>query len=185
MRWLSDYGGRPCRPGCDSTPRGCSCSRRPCDSRCSGSSTSGERGGGCRWSVMASAAVLAASSSPTRHPTLWESICLGRISIRFSRTLQRNSHRGGSAIEGEAVLTFTQLPSGVIRVLFRPLPYEAETAQGMMSAIENTLLLVVTIWKLPKMLIGLAWPPESSVPDVHGGVRGRLRHNVQRNLQPG
>ena len=108
-----------------------------------------------RWSVMASAAVLAAIFVANQASNALGIDLSGQNLDPLLQDLQRNSHRGGSAIEGEAVLTFTQLPSGVIRVLFRPLPYEAETAQGMMSAIENTLLLVVTIWKLPKMLIGL------------------------------
>jgi hypothetical protein len=70
----------------------------------------------------------------------------------FVSEVERRTQQGGSAVEGEAVLSPAALPSGAIRVLFRPLPYEAHNLQAMASAVESTLLLGFVIWKLPAIL---------------------------------
>lgn len=63
--------------------------------------------------------------------------------------LQRRTQQGGSAVDGEVATSLSSLPGALLRVLFRPLPYEAHNAQAMISAMEGAILLVFTVWRLP------------------------------------
>ena len=69
----------------------------------------------------------------------------------FIGELERQTQQGGSSVEGEAVLSPATLPAGVLRVLFRPLPHEAHNTQAMASALENTAVFLLLIWKAPAM----------------------------------
>ena len=68
------------------------------------------------------------------------------LDLVSSRTAQ-----GGSEITGGAVGSVSQLPGAVVTVLFRPLLHEAGDLQNLLSAMEGTALLLITIWKVPEM----------------------------------
>ncbi len=71
----------------------------------------------------------------------------------FLADLERRTQQGGSAVEGEAVLSLTALPAGALRVLYRPLINEVVNVQTLVSAAEGTALLVLTLWRLPRIAI--------------------------------
>jgi len=70
---------------------------------------------------------------------------------QFLADVSERTAGGGSEVEGGAVGSPAQLPGAIIKVLFRPLIYEAGNAQAMLSALEGTILLGITIWNLPAM----------------------------------
>jgi hypothetical protein len=70
----------------------------------------------------------------------------------FIQELQRNTQQGGSAVEGQAIRSLADVPAGVMRVMFRPLPNEATSAQGWASALESVALLLIVILLLPAMV---------------------------------
>lgn len=69
----------------------------------------------------------------------------------FLADVSERTATGGSEIEGSAVGSPAQLPGAVIKVLYRPLIFEASSLQQMASALEGTILLGITIWKFPTM----------------------------------
>jgi hypothetical protein len=69
--------------------------------------------------------------------------------------LQRRTNQGGSAVEGEPILSISDLPQGTLRVLFRPLVFEAFNPLSIASGIEGTALLLLIVWKLPRMVRNL------------------------------
>lgn len=70
---------------------------------------------------------------------------------QFLSDVSDQTATGGSEVEGGAVGSPAQLPGAIIKVLFRPLIYEAGNAQALLSALEGTALLAITIWNLPAM----------------------------------
>jgi len=70
----------------------------------------------------------------------------------FIQELQRNTQQGGSAVQGEAIRSVADVPAGVMRVVFRPLPNEAVSPQGWASALESTVLLILTVVLIPFMI---------------------------------
>jgi hypothetical protein len=70
---------------------------------------------------------------------------------QFLSDVSDQTATGGSEVEGGAVGSPAQLPGAIIKVLFRPLIYEAGNAQALLSALEGTALLLITIWNLPAM----------------------------------
>jgi hypothetical protein len=70
----------------------------------------------------------------------------------FIGEVQRRTHQGGSEVEGTPIRSPAELPAGVIRVLFRPLPHEAHNLQAMANAVESLALLVMVVWKLPAII---------------------------------
>ena len=69
--------------------------------------------------------------------------------------IERRTGQGGSAVDGGAISAVSEMPAAFIRILFRPLPMDANNAQAMVSAFEGTFLLGVFIWKLPSMIKGI------------------------------
>lgn len=57
--------------------------------------------------------------------------------------------QGGSAVDDGVIDSPLDVPSGVLKVLFRPLIFEASSAAIMVSAVEGTALLLLVVWKLP------------------------------------
>jgi hypothetical protein len=53
----------------------------------------------------------------------------------------RQTSTGGSSFEGDVATNPLSLPSAVLTVLFRPLPFEATNLQSLAASIEATLLL--------------------------------------------
>jgi hypothetical protein len=70
---------------------------------------------------------------------------------QFLSDVSDQTATGGSEVEGGAVGSPAQLPGAIIKVLYRPLIYEAGNAQALLSALEGTALLAITIWNLPAM----------------------------------
>ncbi len=69
--------------------------------------------------------------------------------------LERQTGDGGSAVEGEPIRSIQDIPQGVLRVLYRPFPWEATNEQALLSAAEGTVLLIVTLLRFPAMVRGL------------------------------
>ena len=70
----------------------------------------------------------------------------------FLDEIQRRTQQGGSAVEGEAVRGIAAIPDATLRVLFRPLPHEANSFQAYLSALESVLILAVIVWRLPQTI---------------------------------
>ena len=70
---------------------------------------------------------------------------------QFLSDVSDQTATGGSQVDGGAVGSPAQLPGAIIKVLFRPLIYEAGNAQALLSALEGTALLAITIWNFPTM----------------------------------
>jgi hypothetical protein len=70
---------------------------------------------------------------------------------QFLSDVSDQTATGGSEVSGGAVGSPAQLPGAIIKVLFRPLIYEAGNAQALLSALEGTTVLAITIWNLPAM----------------------------------
>jgi len=69
----------------------------------------------------------------------------------FLADQQQNTARGGSAVIGEPATSPLALPEATLRVLFRPLPYEASSPGMLLSALEGMVLLGLVIWRIPTM----------------------------------
>lgn len=69
--------------------------------------------------------------------------------------VETQTDQGGSAVSGEAVSSVADLPEAVLRVIFRPLPNEAGSLQLLAASIEGTVLLGITVVRLPWILRNL------------------------------
>ena len=69
----------------------------------------------------------------------------------FLEETERNTAQGGAAVTGSPVSSPLDLPEATLRVLFRPLPYEAGNAAALVSSAESVLLIIVLIARLPKI----------------------------------
>jgi hypothetical protein len=69
--------------------------------------------------------------------------------------VESQTSKGGSAVSGEAVGGIADVPEALLRVLFRPLPYEATNAQLLVASLEGALLLGLVLWRLPWILRNL------------------------------
>lgn len=70
----------------------------------------------------------------------------------FVTDLEGNTSKGGSSVEGGAISGPQDMPGAALRVLFRPLPHEAHNMQAMASALESTALLLILLWRAPKII---------------------------------
>ena len=70
------------------------------------------------------------------------------LDVFLDRT-ERNTAQGGTAVTGSPVSSPLDLPEATLRVLFRPLPYEAGDAATLASSIESVLLIILLIGRLP------------------------------------
>ncbi len=70
----------------------------------------------------------------------------------FLGTVEDNTSKGGSAVEGGFISSPLEFPDATMRVLFRPFPNEAHNPPALASSLEGTLLLLIMIWKLPAMI---------------------------------
>lgn len=67
----------------------------------------------------------------------------------FVTNIEDNTSRGGSEVEGSAVSGPQDVPGAMLRVLFRPLPYEAHNPQALASSLESLTILLVIVWRIP------------------------------------
>jgi hypothetical protein len=75
----------------------------------------------------------------------------------FVSTVEDNTSKGGSEVDGGAVTGIQDVPDAALRVLFRPLPYEAHNMAAMASALESTAILLILIWRSPKIFKNLRY----------------------------
>ncbi|HJU51281.1 MAG TPA: hypothetical protein VJ815_02995 [Acidimicrobiia bacterium] len=69
--------------------------------------------------------------------------------------VETQTDQGGSAVSGQTVSSVADIPEAILRVIFRPLPNEASTMQLLVASIEGTLLLAITVVRLPWILRNL------------------------------
>ncbi|MGB8360870.1 MAG: hypothetical protein WCE80_05675 [Acidimicrobiia bacterium] len=69
----------------------------------------------------------------------------------FLESVQNQTAQGGSEVSGGIVSNPLDLPAATLKVLFRPLIYEASNLATAVSAVEGTVLLFFIVWKIPMM----------------------------------
>lgn len=69
----------------------------------------------------------------------------------FLAEQSRATAKGGSAVVGEPATTPQAIPKATIRVLFRPLIYEASSPGMLLSGLESVALLGLVLWTVPTM----------------------------------
>jgi len=62
------------------------------------------------------------------------------------------TQQGGSSVSGGVIRSPLDIPAGVLKVLFRPLPVEADSLQMLASSAEGALLLGLLVWRFPHVL---------------------------------
>ena len=73
----------------------------------------------------------------------------------FADEVQRRTSQGGSQVSGNPVTSPADIPEAALRVLYRPLLHEARNIQTLLSAIEGTFLLGLTILAFPRILVNM------------------------------
>ncbi len=64
----------------------------------------------------------------------------------------RTTGQGGSAVQGGVIRSIADVPAGVLKVLFRPLPYEASNIQMLAASVEGVALLLLILSRTPWMI---------------------------------
>lgn len=62
------------------------------------------------------------------------------------------TEEGGSAVDAGAITSPADIPMGVLKVVFRPLPNEISNIQTAAAAFEGTLLIGFVLWRIPAMV---------------------------------
>ena len=75
----------------------------------------------------------------------------------FLSDLGERTDTGGSAVEGSVISSPADVPEALLRVLFRPLPWEATNIQTMAAAVEGGFLLAVFVIRLPAIIMNLRY----------------------------
>jgi len=70
----------------------------------------------------------------------------------FTAEITRRTSEDGTVAAGNPVSSIKDVPGAVALVLFRPFIFEATELQHFLAAAETTLILLLTVWKLPAML---------------------------------
>lgn len=65
-------------------------------------------------------------------------------------TIETRTAQGGSAVQTGAIRSPADIPGGVLKVLFRPLPTEASNLQTLAASVESVLLILLILWRVPK-----------------------------------
>ena len=73
----------------------------------------------------------------------------------FLSELERRTQQGGSAVDGNVVRSIADVPSAALRTLYRPLLNETSNFQTLLSAVEGTALLIVSLLALPSIIRNL------------------------------
>ncbi len=66
-------------------------------------------------------------------------------------SIEDQTSKGGSQVEGGFITSPAEFPEAAVRVLFRPLPYEANNPPAFAASLEGAVLLLILLWKLPAM----------------------------------
>ncbi|GEM_PF-3142931 len=72
--------------------------------------------------------------------------------VPFTTEIARRTSEDGTIASGNPVRSLVDVPAAVVLVLFRPFVFEATEIQHLLAAAETTLILLLTIWKLPSMM---------------------------------
>lgn len=70
----------------------------------------------------------------------------------FTSDIVRRTSEKGTVAAGGPVTSLADVPNAVALVLFRPFIFEATELQHLLAAAETTLLLGLTVWKLPTIV---------------------------------
>lgn len=70
----------------------------------------------------------------------------------FANEITRRTSEDGTVASGNPVRTIVDVPGAVALVLFRPFLFEATELQHFLAAAETTLILLLSVWKLPAMI---------------------------------
>lgn len=70
----------------------------------------------------------------------------------FVSSVEDQTTTGGSSVQGGFISSPVEFPEVTLRVMFRPLPYEAHNPPAFASSLEGAALLVLTIWKFIPMV---------------------------------
>jgi len=71
---------------------------------------------------------------------------------QFLQETQRRTGQGGSAVVGHPVQSPADFPEATLRVLFRPLPYEASSPAALIGAVESLIMLGILVIRFPAIL---------------------------------
>jgi len=70
----------------------------------------------------------------------------------FTTEITRRTSEDGTIAAGSPVDSIVDVPGAVALVLFRPYLFEATELQHFLAAAETTLILLLSVWKLPAMV---------------------------------
>ncbi|HLU53548.1 MAG TPA: hypothetical protein VK011_08165 [Acidimicrobiia bacterium] len=66
--------------------------------------------------------------------------------------ISTRTEEGGSAVDAGAITSPADIPMGILKVVFRPLPNEISNIQTAAAAFEGTLLIGFVLWRIPAMV---------------------------------
>lgn len=72
--------------------------------------------------------------------------------VPFTDEITRRTSEDGTVASGNPVRSVLDVPAALALVLFRPFVFEATQVQHLLAAAETSLILLLTIWKLPAMI---------------------------------
>jgi hypothetical protein len=72
--------------------------------------------------------------------------------VAFAEDVQLRTARGESVIDPTPIVSITSIPLGVVSVVSRPFPYEAQSFAQLLASIEGLALLIMGVRSLPNML---------------------------------
>lgn len=61
------------------------------------------------------------------------------------------TEQGGSSVQGGVIRGPLDIPAGVLKVLFQPLPHQARNLQSLVASAEGVILLGLLLWQVPSM----------------------------------
>ena len=70
----------------------------------------------------------------------------------FVENVEGQTTTGGSSVSGGFISSPVELPEVTLRVLFRPLPYEAHNPPAFASSLEGAALLLLVAWRIVPMI---------------------------------
>jgi hypothetical protein len=70
----------------------------------------------------------------------------------FTEEITRRTSEDGTVASGNPVRSIVDVPAALALVLFRPFVFEATEVQHVFAAAETSLILLLTVWKLPAMI---------------------------------
>ena len=66
--------------------------------------------------------------------------------------IERRTGQGGSAVDAGFVQTVAQLPLAFSRVMFSPFPWQAQSGQALLAAVEGLAIFGIFVWALPAIV---------------------------------